>query len=207
MDHDSPPLTSPPSAGADSPSPDRASEARGQERGLGGEADLRTAEIKFCVRCGHAVEYRPVQGALRPVCPNCQRIHYLDPKVAVALVIEREGRLLLIKRNQNPEKGKWSAPAGFVDAGEDPARAAEREALEETGLQVRVVELMELLPKSDPVEVADILLVYRAEIVGGVLNAGDDADLASFFGPDDIPAELAFGSAHHITARWKAGQA
>jgi ADP-ribose pyrophosphatase YjhB (NUDIX family) len=126
--------------------------------------------------------------------------------VAVALVIEREGHLLLIRRNQNPEKGKWSVPAGFVDAGEDPARAAEREALEETGLHVRVVELLELLPKSDPVEVADILLVYRAEIVSGALTAGDDAEVVRFFGPDDLPTDLAFGSAHHITAAWKVGQ-
>lgn len=187
MDHDSSSLTSPASA-------------------EGGGVDSHAAQIKFCPRCAHAVEHRRIQGAVRPVCPNCRYIHYIDPKVAVALVIERGGRLLLIKRNQNPEKGKWSAPAGFVDAGEDPARAAEREALEETGLRVRVVELLELLPKSDPVEVADILLVYRAEIVGGLLTAGDDADLVSFFGPDEIPADLAFGSAHHITARWKQGK-
>ena len=95
----------------------------------------------FCLRCGHALEERQADGALRPVCPQCGRVHFFDPKVAVGLVIERAGQLLLIRRRNAPGQGLWSIPAGFVDAGEDPARAAEREALEETGLTVRVTAL------------------------------------------------------------------
>lgn len=166
--------------------------------------DPRTAEIKFCPRCGHAVDYRQTHGAVRPVCPRCGRIHFIDPKVAVAVVVEQAGRLLLIKRGMAPERGKWSVPAGFVDAGEDPIRAAEREAFEETHLRVRVAGLLDVIPKTEAAEGADILIVYRAEILDGDLACGDDAADARFFAPDDLPSDLAFASARQIVARWEA---
>jgi ADP-ribose pyrophosphatase YjhB (NUDIX family) len=166
----------------------------------------RAAEYKFCVRCGHALELRPVEGALRPICPACGKIHFIDPKVAVAILIERAGELLLIRRKGDPEKGKWSMPAGFVDAGEDPARAAEREAWEETGLQVRVGALLDVIPKSEAAEGADILIVYRAEVIGGALAPGDDAAEVGYFGRSALPAELAFASTRVVIARWLAGR-
>ncbi len=162
-------------------------------------------EINFCVRCGHAVERREVYGKVRPVCPQCGRVHFIDPKVAVALVIERGGQLLLIRRANDPERGKWSLPAGFVDGGEDPARAAAREALEETGLTVRVTRLLDVIAKGDETEGADILIVYRAEVIEGKLAAADDAEAVDYFAPDAWP-ELAFASTRQIIARWQDGQ-
>ena len=157
----------------------------------------------FCLRCGHPLEERQAAGALRPVCPQCGRVHFFDPKVAVGVVVEDAGRLLLIRRRHDPERGKWSIPAGFVDAGEDPARAAEREGLEETGLQLAVTELVEVFGRQGPTEGADILIIYKAAVVGGALAPGDDAAEAAYFGPEDLP-ELAFASTHQVVARWRA---
>jgi ADP-ribose pyrophosphatase YjhB (NUDIX family) len=157
--------------------------------------------INFCVRCGHALERREAFGAVRPMCPACGRIHFIDPKVAVGVIIEHVGQLLLVQRKYNPEQGKWSIPAGFVEGGEDPARAAEREAREETGLIVETTQLLEVIAKSLPNEGADILIVYRARIVGGALQAGDDAAHAAYFGPDNWPP-VAFASTRAILARW-----
>jgi ADP-ribose pyrophosphatase YjhB (NUDIX family) len=161
--------------------------------------------IKHCTQCGQAVEQRRTHGALRPVCLSCGHIHFIDPKVAVAVVIEREGALLLIQRKGAPEAGKWSVPAGYVDAGEDPARAAEREAREETGLEVRVTALWDVIAKSDPAEGADILIVYAAEVIGGALQAGDDAAQAVFHTRDQLPPvdQIAFASAKRLLARWR----
>jgi ADP-ribose pyrophosphatase YjhB (NUDIX family) len=166
--------------------------------------DPRTAEVKYCLHCGQAMAYRQIQGAVRPVCPACGRIFFIDPKVAVAVIIEREGELLLIRRRGEPEQGKWSLPAGFVDAGEDPARAAEREALEETGLRVRVTALLDVVARTEAVEGADILIVYRAEALEGELQPGDDADRAAYFSPAAVPADLAFASTRLVVARWLA---
>jgi ADP-ribose pyrophosphatase YjhB (NUDIX family) len=161
--------------------------------------------IHFCTQCGQPVEQRQTHGARRPVCPACGHIHFIDPKVAVAVVVERDGALLLIQRKGAPEAGKWSVPAGYVDAGEDPARAAEREAHEETGLAVRVTALWDVIAKTEPQEGADILIVYLAEITGGDLQAGDDAAQALFHTRDRLPPldQIAFGSAKRIVLRWR----
>jgi ADP-ribose pyrophosphatase YjhB (NUDIX family) len=160
----------------------------------------------YCLRCGHALEQRVAEGAVRPVCPNCGRVHFFDPKVAVGLVIERDGHLLLIRRRNEPGQGLWSIPAGFVDAGEDPARAAEREALEETSLTVRVTALVEVYGRQGPTEGADIFIIYRAEVVSGELAPGDDAAEAAYFAPGVMP-DLAFASTHRVVGRWLAGEA
>ena len=163
-------------------------------------------DIHFCPRCGHRLEQRAVYGALRPVCPSCGRIHFADPKVAVGVLIQDAGRLMLIKRGNDPERGKWSVPAGFVDAGEDPARAAEREAREETGLQVRVIGLLDVYARARAIDGADILIVYLAQVTGGQLIPGDDAEAAGYFDLDALP-DLAFDSTAQIISRWRSAGA
>lgn len=158
-------------------------------------------DINFCARCGQAVVYKLLYGRERPVCPDCGRIHFVDPKVAVAVVIEKDSQLLLIQRGVNPAQGRWAFPAGFVDGGEDPARAAEREGLEETNLIVRASQVMDVFFRATPDEGADILIVYHAEVAGGELRPGDDAVEARYFGPDHMP-ELAFHSTQVIIERW-----
>lgn len=160
-------------------------------------------DLNFCVRCGHALAWRETLGAMRPVCTQCGRVHFIDPKVAVGVVIDQDRRLLLVQRRNSPEQGKWSIPAGFVDAGEDPAQAAAREALEETGLVVEVTGLLEVYAKGQGTEGADILIVYLARALGGTLAPGDDAEQAGYFASDNLP-ELAFVSTQKIVERWRA---
>jgi 8-oxo-dGTP diphosphatase len=159
-------------------------------------------DVNFCLRCGHALERRESYGAVRPVCPQCGRVHFFDPKVAVGVLIEQDGRLLLVRRSGDPERGKWSVPAGFVDRGEDPARAAEREGLEETGLHIQVTGLFDVYARGGAVDGADILIVYRAQVLGGSLSPGDDASEAVYFEAHELP-ELAFNSTARIIERWK----
>jgi 8-oxo-dGTP diphosphatase len=147
--------------------------------------------VRFCVRCGAGVADLEKFGALRPVCPQCGWIYFADPKVAAAGLIERNARILLVRRANDPQRGLWSLPAGFVDAREDPARAAERECREETGLIVRAASLVDVIPGREQPRGADIVIVYRMEILGGELSAGDDADQVDFFGRDALPP-LAF---------------
>jgi ADP-ribose pyrophosphatase YjhB (NUDIX family) len=136
---------------------------------------------------------REIHHASRPACPACGWVHFEDPKVAAAVLVEQDGKVLLTRRASQPFKGKWSLPAGFVDAREDPARAAERECLEETGLIVRVTGLVDVVGGREHERGADIVIIYRAEIIGGQVSAGDDADRAEFFLYDQLP-DLAFQS-------------
>jgi ADP-ribose pyrophosphatase YjhB (NUDIX family) len=149
--------------------------------------------IRFCPFCGTSVELRRVFGAERAVCPNCGWTHFADPKVAAAVLVEKDGQVLLTRRINEPMSGYWTLPAGFVNAHEDPARAAERECLEETGLQVRVTGLLDVTGGREHPRGADMVIIYTAEVLGGTLQAGDDADRAGFFARDSLPP-LAFAA-------------
>jgi 8-oxo-dGTP diphosphatase len=147
-----------------------------------------TEEFKFCPRCGFALVREARYGRVRPVCPRCGWIYFTDPKVAAAVLVERDGRVLLVRRVNQPYRGSWTLPAGFIDAGEDPGRAAERECLEETGLQVKVTQLMDVLSGREHPRGADFVLYFRAEMLSGKLHPGDDADAAKFFPLDNLPS-------------------
>ncbi|RME89209.1 MAG: NUDIX domain-containing protein [Anaerolineae bacterium] len=159
----------------------------------------REDQVNFCIRCGARVERRERFGKVRPVCPACGWIYFADPKVAAAALIEQEGRVLLVRRIHPPYQGCWTLPAGFVNAGEDPARAAERECLEETGLRVRVTGLFDIIAGREHPRGADFVIVYRAEVVEGHLHAGDDADKAAFFPLHTLPP-LAFHATKKVLA-------
>ena len=128
---------------------------------------------------------------MRPFCNQCGWVFFPDPKVAVAAVARRNQEILLVRRVNDPFKGKWSLPAGFMDAGELPDAAVERECLEETGLQVRVTDFFDLISGRTHANGADLLLIYLVEILSGEIHAGDDADKAGFFQLNDLPP-LAF---------------
>lgn len=158
--------------------------------------------INFCVACGAEVETRLAFGRPRPVCPACGRIHFRDPKVAAAVMVERGGEILLVRRANVPEQGKWTLPAGFVDANEDPAAAAVRECKEETGLGVRISELMDVIHAPEYEHGASIIILYRAKIESGELCAGDDATAARFFGRESLPT-TAFEATRRAISVWK----
>jgi ADP-ribose pyrophosphatase YjhB (NUDIX family) len=124
-------------------------------------------------------------------------VHFADPKVAVGVLVKREGKILLVKRSFNPYKGKWTLPAGFVNAEENPAEAACRECLEETGIKVRVERILDIYAKREHKGGADFIIVYEAKAIGGELCAADDADDAEWFAKDSLP-ELAFEATRYF---------
>ncbi len=152
-------------------------------------------DIAFCVRCGNGMITRMVGDRPRRACPECGYVHFTDPKVGVGVLVVEAGKVLLVRRKMNPERGKWSIPAGFLDQGEDPQATAVREAYEETGLTVVIEELVDIYQNPPTQGGASIFILYRARQIGGRLQAGDDADAADFFAPDALP-ELAFESTH-----------
>ncbi|HID88906.1 MAG TPA: NUDIX hydrolase [Anaerolineae bacterium] len=160
-------------------------------------------ELNFCPQCGHPLEDRDAYGRVRRYCPACDMIIFRDPKVAAGVVVEREGRVLLIRRGEDTlRQGLWSIPAGFVEYDEDPAATAVRECREETGLEVELTGLLDVIPGEGLRGEASFLIVYQARVKGGRLAAGDDADRAGFFPPEDLPP-LAFESTRRALIRWR----
>lgn len=139
-------------------------------------------------------------GKVRPVCPQCGWIYFQDPKVAAAVLIEEGSRVLLVRRVNEPFRGLWTLPAGFVNGGEDPAAAAERECLEETGLSVQVRRVLDIIPGREHERGADFIIVYTAEIVSGKLCPADDADAVEWFERTSLPP-LAFKATQQVLSK------
>lgn len=127
----------------------------------------------------------------RPHCPDCgkERERFRNPIPTVDVIIECEGGIVLIKR-KNPPPG-WALPGGFVDYGESLECAALRESLEETGLQVELVEQFHTYskPGRDP-RLHTISTVFLAT-ARGTPKGGDDAAEAAVFARGKMP-RLAF---------------
>lgn len=115
---------------------------------------------------------------------------YRQPFVTVDVIIEYKGGIVLIKR-KNPPEG-WALPGGFVDYGESLERAAEREAKEETGLDIELIRQFHTYsePDRDPRH-HTITTVFIAQ-GKGLLRSGDDAKEAAVFMKEDLPEEIAF---------------
>jgi 8-oxo-dGTP diphosphatase len=116
-----------------------------------------------------------------PVPPKSITREYPDrPIVGVGAVIVDQGRVLLVKRRSPPLLGEWSLPGGVVELGETLRAAAEREALEETGLIVKAGEVLEVLDRIVPGKDAApqyhyVLIDFLCTVHGGQLRAGSDA--------------------------------
>jgi ADP-ribose pyrophosphatase YjhB (NUDIX family) len=158
----------------------------------------RSAEPGYCPRCGTSL--RDASGN-PPACPGCGQVQWRDPKVATGVLVARAERVLLVRRNHEPGLGLWSFPSGFVDRGEVVEDAAAREALEETGLEVRITGLIGVF--SEPGG-SVVFVMYEGEpATGGDPVAGPEALEVGFFAPDGLPP-LAFAHDARIIERWRA---
>ena len=101
---------------------------------------------------------------------------------AGAVITDENGRLLLVRRAHDPGRGTWSLPGGRIEPGESAAAAAGREVREETGLVVQVGELLQTVDLRGGYRVHD----FAATVVGGELQAGDDASDVRWCTPAEI---------------------
>ena len=99
----------------------------------------------------------------------------------------------------------WAMPAVFMDYDEDPKAATRREVLEETGLQIRIDQLLDVFHTNSDGGIANLVIVYQASITGGVMQADDDADAVAWFGKENVP-QVAFLPSQTIVKRWLADE-
>ena len=155
-------------------------------------------DVRYCQRCGHELARKRFEGKKRAYCGQCGLIVFLDPKVAAAVLVEITGSLVLVRRGIEPAMGRWSFPSGYVDRGESVEDAAVREVKEETGLDVRLTGLVGLYSRAEsPV----VLAVYSAQVQGGKMKAGHDAEEVGLFDPADLP-DLPFDHDVQILKDW-----
>jgi len=121
-----------------------------------------------------------------------------SPVVGVGGVVIENGRALLIRRGSEPLRGQWSIPGGMLELGESLKAGVARELLEETGLEVRVLELIEVFDRiyvkqGEPVTLANqrpryhyVIVDYLCERVSGEARAGSDVTDVAFAREDEL---------------------
>src|ERR1700691_1515353 len=92
--------------------------------------------MKFCSECGSPVRRQWIEkdGRDRNVCTSCGTTHYDNPRVIVCGIISWQDRLLMCRRAQDPARGQWTVPLGFLERGETLEEGVARETFEETGI-------------------------------------------------------------------------
>ena len=113
------------------------------------------------------------------------------PVVGVGVVVWKDGEVLLIRRGKSPMRGRWSLPGGRQELGETVREAAVREVREETGLEIRLGALLDVVDtirrgESGAVTLQYTLVDFDADWTAGVPAAASDAEHAEWADPDAL---------------------
>lgn len=113
---------------------------------------------------------------------------YATPKVDVRAAVIKDGQILLVKEIMD---GKWAMPGGWMDVGDMPAEAAERECLEESGFNVKAIKLIGAFDANRtgrPMELYHaVKLIYLCDIIGGEAKTSEETSEVKFFDFDKLP--------------------
>ncbi len=121
-------------------------------------------------------------------CDHCGLRYVRD--VAADAIAVADGKIALIKRSKEPSKGMWALPGGMLDWDESAEEAVVREFEEETSLKGKLGRFVGVYSDPNRDSFQRVAVVYEVVVVGGKLNASDDAADAKWFPLDDLP-ELA----------------
>jgi ADP-ribose pyrophosphatase YjhB (NUDIX family) len=170
------------------------------------EAAALRRGFQYCPRCRTEMQDREAYDRIRRVCPNCRFVQFIDPKVGAAVLpLTSDNRVLLVRRAVDPAQGSWCLPGGFMEIGETPQQAARRECQEESGYKVDITDLLDVFYYED-YRGSGVLIMYKGQVTGGTARPGDDAQAVGFFGPDDLPEQIAFESNVEILQAWREGK-
>lgn len=112
--------------------------------------------------------------------------------LGVSGVVMAEGKVLLVRRMHEPNRGRWTFPSGYVGAEERVDEAAAREVLEETGIRAEVVGVAGLRQRVSPGDNNLLVFFVMAPLAGEPVPDGNEVDAARYFTFDEALAESAF---------------
>jgi ADP-ribose pyrophosphatase YjhB (NUDIX family) len=142
--------------------------------------------VKYCPKCANELSTRHDGGRERIACPSCSYIFFGDFSIGVGGVVIRDGKALLIRRGQEPRRGWWQLPGGYVEHDEQFDEAVVREVWEEAGVRARVENVV-AVRHSLGAPSANVYVIFRlTPVEGEPQHDGDEITGAGFFSLDEI---------------------
>jgi ADP-ribose pyrophosphatase YjhB (NUDIX family) len=169
----------------------------------GGQEDGDPGRYRYCPLCGEELTLKEKGGKQRPTCPSCGFVQFRNPFPGVVVLIEKEEAVLLGRRRGGFGAGTWGLPQGYIESDEDFLTAAIREVKEETGLDVEIRSIINVVSNLLSAELQTLAIVLLAAVAGGELCAGDDLEALEWVplaGP--LPA-MAFEADEWIIDRYR----
>lgn len=146
---------------------------------------------KFCPNCSDKLQNKVLEGKNRLLCDRCGFIFWNNPKPTTSIILEKEGKILLLQRSQEPFRNYWVLPGGYVEYDEEPKSTIKRETKEETGLEITVGNIMSVyLIDNDP-RGNSIDITYQGAIIGGELKLKEHRQYR-FFSQSELPNLIAY---------------
>jgi ADP-ribose pyrophosphatase YjhB (NUDIX family) len=168
-----------------------------------GKEDDNLGQFKYCPFCGTRLLLKEKGGKQRPACPNCGFVQFRNPVPGVVVVIEKDGHVLLGKRRGGFGEGKWGLPQGYIEFDEDFLSAAIREVKEETGLDVEILSIINVVSNLLSPRLHTLAIVLLATIIAGEQRAGDDLETLEWFPFSGPLPEMAFEADRRIIERYQ----
>ena len=106
-------------------------------------------DYQYCPMCSSQLTAKNIGTKTSKFCSECGWVYYPHVFSAAGAVIMKDDQVLMVKRKNEPYKGTWMFPAGFVEYGEHPEETVVREIREETGLKIADVHLIKILQNPD----------------------------------------------------------
>ncbi|WP_424769454.1 NUDIX domain-containing protein [Paenibacillus sp. sgz302251] len=142
-------------------------------------------EAKFCMTCGHELETRDVDGTMRRACTSCSFVHWGSYSIGVGALIVKDDKILLVRRAQEPGKGYWTNPGGYIEQFEPIEATIQREVLEECGVEATVKNVVAL--RDQPRSIHNIYIAFEMEYISGEPTPDQvEVDAAGFFSLQEL---------------------
>jgi len=142
-------------------------------------------EVRFCSSCGHEMETREVDGSLRRACTKCSFVHWGNYSIGVGALVEKEGKVLLVRRAQEPGKGYWTNPGGYIEQLEPIEETIRREVMEESGVEAVVRSVVAL--RDQPRGIHNVYIAFSMEYISGEPTPdGVEVDAAGFYSLEEM---------------------
>ena len=165
--------------------------------------DTHLGQFKYCPFCRTPLSLKERDGRQRPACSNCGFVQFRNPVPGVVVVIDKEGYVLLGKRKGGFGEGKWGLPQGYIEFDEDFLTAAIREVKEETGLDVEIRSILNVVSNLLSPRLHTLAIVLLAGVVAGELFAGDDLETLEWVPLSGPLPEMAFEADERIIERYQ----